>query len=82
MNGLQTTVCILLIVWLLLCIVNVCIQISIYWKQYKHAKQLEDSIKNFDNVMGETFKDIQRDKFFKDIEDLTEENKEDKGDKE
>jgi hypothetical protein len=54
----------------------VCLQISIALKNIKHAKDLEKSIKNFDNVMGETFKDMARDKFFEEIEELKEENKE------
>lgn len=72
----QTAVYILLIIWLILSIYSVCLQISIALKNIKHAKDLEKSIKNFDNVMGETFKDMARDKFFEEIEELKEENKE------
>lgn len=85
MNGLQTAVCVLLCIWIGIQALNALIQLSIIWKQYKHVIELEKSIKNFDNVMDESFKDIKRDKFFQDIEELQKEkfeNKEDKGDRE
>lgn len=79
MTWLEIFVYILLGAFLCLAIVNIIIQIMINIKQYNHAAKLEKAIKSLDDIVGESFKDITRNEFFKDIEELKNKDDEQKG---
>ena len=73
----EIVVYVLLAILLTLCIVSVTLTILTGIKQYKHARNMEKSIKELDSVLGDAFKGMQRDQFFREIEELNEtENKE------
>lgn len=87
MNKFQTVVYILFAIWLVLSIINTCMQISIGIKQFRHAKKIEDAVRNFDNMLGDTFKGVKRQEFFDGIDELKatelekDKNENEKGDK-
>lgn len=72
----ETVVYVLLAIWLVLCIISTTIQILTGLKHYKQARNMEKSIKELDNALGNTFKEMKRDKFFTEIEELNKEKEE------